>query len=37
MQSGIASCSIDGNGILFEEKANSLTGCLTILDFNAGN
>ena len=36
-QSGIASCSIDENGISFNERANSLTGCMAILDFNAGN
>ncbi|MCL2186931.1 MAG: hypothetical protein FWB86_13935 [Treponema sp.] len=36
-QSGIASCLIDRNGIIFKEKAVPLTGCLAIIDFNKGN
>jgi len=36
-QSGFASCSIDINGIIFNEMANSIKGCLAVLDLNAGN
>jgi len=36
-QSGIASCSIDKNGIIFMEREISLTGCLAIINFNEGN
>jgi len=35
-QSGSGSCSIDKNGISFEENSPSLKGCLAILDFSEG-
>ena len=34
-QSGLGSCSIDGNGITFLEKTISVTGCLAIIDFKS--
>ena len=33
-QSGLGSCSIDGNGISFSEKPVFLKGCLAVLDFS---
>ena len=33
-QSGFGSCSIDGEGINFSERAKPISGCLAILDFN---
>jgi len=36
-QSGNASCSIDKNGVIFNEEITSLIGCLAILDFNEGD
>jgi hypothetical protein len=33
-QSGFGSCSVDGNGIQFSERAIAVIGCLAIIDFN---
>ena len=33
LQSGLGSCSIDGDGIMFLEKTIAVTGCLAIIDF----
>jgi hypothetical protein len=33
-QSGLGSCTIDKDGILFYEKSDSLAGCLAIIDFS---
>jgi hypothetical protein len=33
-QSGLGACSINGNGIIFLERAIPVIGCLAIIDFN---
>ena len=37
LQSGTGACFIDENGMLFQERAETINGCLAIMNFNKEN